>query len=467
MLFEIRIMNASIICSDINSPPFLSCINENFVSSGWHLDGRLVNFCRLYGFQALTVLILIVITFFRREMSCNHDYISETEGGGCNNNGGVNVNENEIVAEEEEDLLHEISSSEKDFLVQEFTFQKQTIEKEANSELLSPPNSEQQHDINKNIVDVHNFKTLQYFSKCFIFSHLPSDTSIYLLSFLNPKDLTVFSCASHNSNKLASNFFLWKILLLRDYHFILTEWPIAQSAFQRFSSSPSCTILDYISNCMEDSNIQQQELNINMKRLYFTFTRYWIDWSLAGLNTFDSCYIGLHNSVFNITNFLRDHPGSPETILMYAGRDATEIFEDLGHSRGARDLAAKNLCVINLGYDYYSQKKKKDKVVVADPNNITADDSYNNTVENGRTVSLPMMRSRSKRKSPGVLLCIKQNLEKELKLERRKVKNWRKKNTDVEMLGDVNIYYDPFFQKWRWWYSNIDMQPIFINSFEG
>ncbi|KAJ2751926.1 Cytochrome b5, partial [Coemansia nantahalensis] len=33
-----------------------------------------------------------------------------------------------------------------------------------------------------------------------------------------------------------------------------------------------------------------------------------------------------------------EHPGGEEVILEYAGKDATEAFEDIGHSEDARDL---------------------------------------------------------------------------------------------------------------------------------
>lgn len=48
--------------------------------------------------------------------------------------------------------------------------------------------------------------------------------------------------------------------------------------------------------------------------------------------------VGLYGRLYNITDFMHRHPGSPETLMDNAGADATEFFEDVGHSQNARDL---------------------------------------------------------------------------------------------------------------------------------
>jgi cytochrome b involved in lipid metabolism len=47
--------------------------------------------------------------------------------------------------------------------------------------------------------------------------------------------------------------------------------------------------------------------------------------------------------VYNVSEFLDDHPGGPEIIMDMAGQDATEEFEDIGHSNDARKLLSKFL----------------------------------------------------------------------------------------------------------------------------
>jgi len=51
-----------------------------------------------------------------------------------------------------------------------------------------------------------------------------------------------------------------------------------------------------------------------------------------------SCWVVIHNKVYDITKFLDEHPGGEEVILDVGGRFGTEPFEDVGHSEDAREL---------------------------------------------------------------------------------------------------------------------------------
>jgi len=44
----------------------------------------------------------------------------------------------------------------------------------------------------------------------------------------------------------------------------------------------------------------------------------------------------IHGKVYNVTKYLEDHPGGEEVLLERAGKDATEDYEDVGHSNEAR-----------------------------------------------------------------------------------------------------------------------------------
>lgn len=46
--------------------------------------------------------------------------------------------------------------------------------------------------------------------------------------------------------------------------------------------------------------------------------------------------------VYDVTNYLDDHPGGAEVMLDVAGQDADEFFEDIGHSKEAREELAKH-----------------------------------------------------------------------------------------------------------------------------
>lgn len=48
-----------------------------------------------------------------------------------------------------------------------------------------------------------------------------------------------------------------------------------------------------------------------------------------------------------MTKYLNDHPGGPEIIMEFAGKNADEMFEDIGHSNEARSKL-KDLFIGNL-----------------------------------------------------------------------------------------------------------------------
>ncbi|XP_073945750.1 cytochrome b5-like [Choristoneura fumiferana] len=50
----------------------------------------------------------------------------------------------------------------------------------------------------------------------------------------------------------------------------------------------------------------------------------------------DSVWMIIHNDVYDVTNFLDEHPGGEETLLDSAGNEASQDFEDVGHSEDAR-----------------------------------------------------------------------------------------------------------------------------------
>lgn len=66
-------------------------------------------------------------------------------------------------------------------------------------------------------------------------------------------------------------------------------------------------------------------------------------------NTTEDCWIVIGNDatggpkVYDITNYLDDHPGGAEVMLDVSGGDADEFFEDIGHSNDARDELKKHM----------------------------------------------------------------------------------------------------------------------------
>ncbi|PPQ72025.1 hypothetical protein CVT24_008077 [Panaeolus cyanescens] len=56
------------------------------------------------------------------------------------------------------------------------------------------------------------------------------------------------------------------------------------------------------------------------------------NWSLSQVaqhKSTDSCWVIIHNHVYDVTDFLKEHPGGPEIILKYAGQDATGVYDPI------------------------------------------------------------------------------------------------------------------------------------------
>ena len=55
----------------------------------------------------------------------------------------------------------------------------------------------------------------------------------------------------------------------------------------------------------------------------------------------DSCWLLIHGKIYDVTQFAEEHPGGEEILFESGGKDATQDFEDVGHSPSAEDLMEK------------------------------------------------------------------------------------------------------------------------------
>ena len=69
---------------------------------------------------------------------------------------------------------------------------------------------------------------------------------------------------------------------------------------------------------------------------------------VAKHKTGDDCWVVIKGKVYDVTNFLADHPGGKKAIVMYAGKDATEEFEML-HRPDIIDKYGKEFMIGNVG----------------------------------------------------------------------------------------------------------------------
>ena len=66
---------------------------------------------------------------------------------------------------------------------------------------------------------------------------------------------------------------------------------------------------------------------------------------VATHNSRESCWIIVSGNVYDVTEFLDDHPGGSTIILRYAGRDATEEFEPIHPPTALEDNLPKEKCL--------------------------------------------------------------------------------------------------------------------------
>ncbi|KAG5586754.1 hypothetical protein H5410_047188 [Solanum commersonii] len=55
-------------------------------------------------------------------------------------------------------------------------------------------------------------------------------------------------------------------------------------------------------------------------------------------NSAKDCWLVISGKVYDVTKFLDDHPGGDEVLISSTGTDATDDFEDVGHSSSARAM---------------------------------------------------------------------------------------------------------------------------------
>lgn len=238
--------------------------------------------------------------------------------------------------------------------------------------------------------------------KCYLTEVLPVDAQICVMGFLDVKDVISFSL----TNKYTSDFIhgdhsdvVWRSLVLRDFSHVLTS-KYMKIALDRYDSNVGN---DVLSNVLR--NPKQP-----MKEFYFQFQLSWLNYILAGHNTYQSCLVGIHGNALNITDFIDHHPGSPETILMHSGIDATHYFTTLNHSKRAQSIAHQ-------------------KIILHKPNNRGTLRKYHDWYKR----ECVMMETRGNKCCFG------------------------------DVVGNVHVYYDVIEGCWRGWYTSIkDFLPVFV-----
>lgn len=297
---------------------------------------------------------------------------------------------------------------------------------------------------------------------------LPPDLQIHVCSFLHPRDVVHFGSINRACRATVDQQpTLWKALFLRDYAWAVTAWDVGRQALER-SAITTLSSIDIVYN----------------KELYFRFGLAFIDYLLAGQNTAQRCLVGIGGHVYDLTPFLMSHPGSPETVLVSAGRDATQFFANVGHSTGALRLA-KSMCVLVDGTQSAAAGGGAGlfptrHVDLQDPNDpsITVPAAVQADLmdvqelrANATSTSSSSSSSTSRNGSIGdngptlsrqTLHYVRQAFITERLAAEARVR--RSAHARQARLTDLNVYYDPFVRTWKAWYTNPQMEPVFVDA---
>ena len=154
--------------------------------------------------------------------------------------------------------------------------------------------------------------------------------------------------------------------------------------------------------------------------------------------------------------------------MVHSGRDATDFFDDMGHSTGARKLAMSMCVVVNR-----SAQRNNNECGLFPTNHTEVDEDANHPLPprlpDGEDNLINIRRRRAPRKvkthgvsnGGGTLHQMRARFIEEREQVRNR--NRRLYSGDPTILGhEVNTYFDPFTRQWRIWYTDTDLRTIFL-----
>lgn len=301
-------------------------------------------------------------------------------------------------------------------------------------------------------------------------SFLPADTTIHILSFLHPKDIVSgFGCVSKACHEFinddpwygmldehavcsAPSGRLWKKMFERDYQWLLESWSIGRQAKQQSFESSKNLVLRYT------------------KEFYFRFGLSYLNYVIAGHNSASCCLVGLAGHIYDLTGFLSSHPGSSETVLVHAGRDATSDFARMRHTNRALRLA-EQLCIIvdtslAPNSNYVSGNigvQKSERFGVRPTKQLVTFDKATIPVAN-LPCHVDAEAPVTSLHSPTIVMKSIAKIRIDFQKEQVKAYADACYQFGSEALEDVNVYYDPLLQRWRLWYiDSVSLENVFVD----
>lgn len=405
---------------------------------GGEITAALYMYSQIYAAQIILVTLLSAVTIFRREMSCNHEYSAPKED---------EDNEREMMENSGKEWEEVLEGAGKWGSGKPLTEMIQTIWGSLSQirrgaakledllegsglpltgepfwstvlgvwirSWLSLLRNEHEKDLKQREKDRKNVTPSPF---C---TDLLPDAQVHILSFLNPKDVTSFACCSSSCSDLVDNpandtcLQLWKSLWDRDYAWLIQEWKVGIEAKRR--------------------SVFERPID---KQLYMEFGQTFINYLLVGHNTMEDCLVGLHGNIYDLTGFLEEHPGSPETLLVHAGQDATRTFDTIGHSFTARKLGA-NMCV------------------VVDRSCQGGCGTVRPAAATRKTRGIPLKR---RLRRPSTLRKVRNRLQSEEKAAQRNFARL----LPSDCVGVATVYYDAFDREWKAWYTDDSFETQYL-----
>jgi hypothetical protein len=398
-------------------------------------------YVQTYGLlQVVLLAALGAITVFRREMSCNHIYV-EHESRDSSDDRSTTIASIDWDEEEAEDMLEGaglycsgsslmpvFQSLSKAFSgsdeAENEVFQKlrrawKRISTEVFLKRVTLPTA---ITISNSSEDEPNS-----FAK-----DLPPDVQVNILSFLHPRDVVNLACVNKSMRRLLENgetaTNIWKTLWYRDYSWIVESWDVGRQALRR--SAITCTPhFD--------------------KDFYFRFGLGYQNYVMAGHDSTDRCLVGLHGHIYDMTPFIMSHPGSPETVMVHAGRDATAFFNNMRHSMGALRLARTMCVAVDMSR------------IDRDCCGVRPTSNTDGTGTLPQPVQQPITKSPETPSQSPSLKSIRAAFLREEESARLSV---AAKVSDPSIIGEINVYYDPFHREFKAWYLNTNLDTVFISQ---
>lgn len=316
-------------------------------------------------------------------------------------------------------------------------------------------------------------------------------------NFLHPRDVTTLACVNRatrqqfrgNSQEAHQ---IWKRLWYRDYGQVLLQWNVGRDVLNeslrivaKRSRNNSKTNTDDLEDRLSrhlDQMPRQTNCAMSLPEFYFVFGEVYVDYLLARRNdsTNNNCYLGLHGHLLDFAPFAEYHPGlARDDVLVECGQDATDYFEQLPHSQGARAIARQLAVVIHKGCltleaddNRPSQLRQCGLGLCQVPENLPNLLRWSNsrplgildeesTLSNLDTKKLFPTRRRNPKRRPPTLLAIRCEWDRRLEREQAMLMEQQQQvtsgtfslwgNSGLSSQCSWRVYFDPLRQEWVKW----------------